>query len=64
MRYKITSNCKNVSMNWQKYVFRWEKWNFDSIANSAHTAASLDLGKALNIYIDYFMFYPSRQHVD
>ena len=29
MRFSITSNFKNLSMNWEKYVFYWEKWNFD-----------------------------------
>ena len=32
-------------MNWKKCVFRWEKWNFELIANSE----SLALGKVLFI---------------
>ena len=44
MRYSITSNCKNLSINWEKKFF-WEKWNFETIANSAHTAEFLALGK-------------------
>ena len=31
MRYSITSNFKNLLMNWEKYVFYWEKWNFEPI---------------------------------
>ena len=29
------SNFKNLPMTWEKYVFHWEKWNFEPIANSA-----------------------------
>ena len=60
MRYSITSNCNNVSMNMEKYVFQLEKLNFEPTANSAHTAERLALGKALNIYINYLMFWPSK----
>ena len=35
----------------------------EPIGNSAHTTECLALRKALNIHIDYLMFYPSRQHV-
>ena len=28
MRYSISSNFKNLSMNWLKYVFHWEKMKF------------------------------------
>ena len=31
--------------------------------NFVHTTEFLALGKAVNIYINYLMFYPSRQHV-
>ena len=55
MRYSITSNFKNLSIN-------WEKWNFEPIVNSAHTAELLTLTKALNKYMDYLMYYPRRQH--
>ena len=51
-----------LSKNWEKYAFHWEKWNFEPIGNSVHTAEFLPLGKALNIYIDCLTFYPSRQH--
>ena len=47
-------------MNSQKYVLHWKKWSFETIANSAHTTELLALGKFLDIYIDYFMFYPNR----
>ena len=44
MRYSITSNFKNLSIN-------WEKWNFEPIVNSAHTAELLTLTKAwINIW--------------
>ena len=33
MRYSITSNFNNLSMNWEKYVFYWEKSNFEPIMN-------------------------------
>ena len=39
MRYSITSNCKNFTINREKNVFRWEKWNLELTENSAHTAA-------------------------
>ena len=34
----------NLSMNWEKYDFHWEEWNFQPIANSAHTIRFLALG--------------------
>ena len=63
MRYSITSNDKSLSMNWEKYVFHWKKWNFEPIMNSAHTAELLALLKTLNENMDYLIYYPSRQHV-
>ena len=36
MRYFISLNFKNLSMNWEKYVFHWEKWKIEPIINSAH----------------------------
>ena len=63
MRYLITSNLKNLSKDWEEYVFHWKKWNFEHIMNSAHTAGLLALGKAQNKNIDYLMYYPSSQHV-
>ena len=50
MRYYISSNFKNLSMNWDKYVFNWEKWNFDPKGNSALTAVFLVLEKALVLH--------------
>ena len=32
-------------MNWEKYVFHWEKWNFEPTGNSAHTAEIFGLRK-------------------
>ena len=28
-------------MNWEKYVFHWENWNFEPILNPAHTTELL-----------------------
>ena len=47
----------------EKYVFYWAKWNFEHIGNYVYTAELLALGSSLNNYIDYLMFYPSRQHM-
>ena len=33
----------NILMNWETYVFRWEKWNFEPIVNYAHIAKPLNL---------------------
>ena len=63
MRYFISSNFKNLSMNWEKYVFHWKKWNLEPIMNSEHMAKLLALVKALNKNIDYLMYYPRRQYV-
>ena len=54
---------KNLLKNWEKSVFPYKKCNFEHIENSVHTTKFFSLGKALNIFIDYFMFYPDRQHV-
>ena len=62
MRYSITSNLRIIK-ELAKHVFRWEKLNFEHIGNFLHTTEFLALGKAVNIYINYLMFYPSRQHV-
>ena len=48
-------------MNQEKYFFHWEKKNFEPIGNSAYKVGFLALGKALNICVDYLIFYP--QHV-
>ena len=41
----------------------WEKWNFEPIMDSAHTAERLALAKALNKNMDYLMYCQSKQHV-
>ena len=48
MRYFISSN---LPMNWEKYVFHWQKWDFELILNSLHIAELLAL------------YYANRQHV-
>ena len=63
MRYFISSNFENLSMNWQTYVFHWEQLNFEPIMNYVHTAERFVLVKALNKNIDYLLYYPSRQQV-
>ena len=63
MRYFISSNFKNLSMNWEIYVFYWEQWNFEPILNYAYMAERLALVKTLHKNMDYFLYYPRRQHV-
>ena len=47
MRYSISSNFENLSVNREKSVSHWEKWNFGPKGNCAHTAHFLALGKPL-----------------
>ena len=47
---------KNLSTNWEKYVFYWKKWNFKSIGNTAYITKPLALAKALNKYVDYWIY--------
>ena len=47
MRFSISSNFKNLSINHVKYVFHWEKLNFEPTGNFEHTTEFLILGKAL-----------------
>ena len=51
MRYSIFSNFKNLSMNWVKYNFHLEKWNFEPTGNFAHTIGFLTIRKALIILL-------------
>ena len=46
----------------EKCVFHCEKWNFELIMNSAHTAERLALVKALNKNMDH-LYHLNRQHV-
>ena len=50
-------NFGSLSKNWEKYDIHWEKWNFEHIGNSVHTAEFWVLGKAQNVYIKYLMNY-------
>ena len=52
---KVSSNFKNLSINLDKYVFHWEKWKFEPIGNSAHTAEVLAYGKALLILLPLYL---------
>ena len=36
-----------MKMNWEKWIFYWEKWNFEPIGSYVHTTEYLALGKAL-----------------
>ena len=42
---------KNFSINWEKYVFLLDKWNFELIGYSAHNTDFLALVKVLLTYI-------------
>ena len=54
---------KNFSKDWEKYVFHWKKLNFGLTGNCGHAEEYLILGKTLNIYFNYLMFYPRRQDI-
>ena len=58
MRYSSNSNVR-IYQRISKNVFHWEKLYFEYTGNSGRILA---LGKALDIDIDYLMFYPSRKH--
>ena len=60
MRYFISSSFKIFSMNWEKYIFHWEKWDFEPIMNSAYMAELLALVDVLNKNMDYLLYYASR----
>ena len=48
----------------RKCLFHRKKiCEFEHIGNSMHSTEFLSLRKALNIYIDYLMFYASRQYM-
>ena len=52
--YSLSSNVKDLSMNLDEHVFLWEKWNFESIGNSAHTTEVFASGKSL---LKLLLFY-------
>ena len=60
MRYFISSNFKNLSMNFEKYVFHWGKLDFAPIMNSAHAFGCLrqEGGRLL-----IFRFFPTPLHL-
>ena len=48
MRHSIFSNFNNLSMNWEKHAFHWEKWkNFEPIEKSTQTTDFLAFGKVM-----------------
>ena len=55
MRYSISSNFKNLSMNWVKYVFHLEKWNFAPNRNFVYTTGFLTLRKYLLIILPLYL---------
>ena len=61
--YSITSNLR-IYQRIGKNVFRRKKLNFGLIGNFVPIAERLPLRKALNIYINYLMFYPSWDNVE
>ena len=62
MRYFITSNL-SIYQRIGKICFPLTKIEFSTYLELVHTTEFLALGKAVNIYINYLMFYASRQHV-
>ena len=55
MRYFVSSNFKNLSINWEKYIFHREGWNFEPIGNFVHTTEFLTIGKALQILLPLYL---------
>ena len=55
MRYYISSNFKNLSKNWVKYLFHLEKWNFEPTGNFAYNIGFLTLRKALLILLPLYL---------
>ena len=55
MRYYISSNFKNLSKNWVKYLFHLEKWNFQPTGNFAYNTGFLTLRKALLILLPLYL---------
>ena len=47
----FSSIFKNLSINWEKYVSHFDKWNFELIGYSAHITDYLVLVKVLLTYI-------------
>ena len=56
MRYSVFSNFKNLSMNWEKYVFYWEKRILNpSKILQIYTKEFLTLTKALLILLPLYI---------
>ena len=52
MRYSITSNYRIYQIyNWDKYVFYWEKLNFERIGNSVHSAEFFKFFKFFSVWV-------------
>ena len=51
IRYSTSSIFKNISINWEKYVFYFDKWDFELIEYSAHNTDFLALVKVQLTYI-------------
>ena len=55
MRHSISSSFNNLSMTREKCVFHWEKWKFEHIGQCALTEECLTLGKALLIFLSFYI---------
>ena len=76
MRHSISSNFKSLSMICVKYVFHWQKWNFEPIGIFVHTTEKaplillllylqmliMGLGSLLSS-LTVFHFFHERQHL-
>ena len=62
MRYCITSNLR-IYQRIGKICFPLTKIEFSTYLEFCAYHRIFALGKAVNIYINYLMFYASRQHV-
>ena len=63
MGYSISITNLRIFQRIGKNMFSTAKNVILNIGNSVNTMEFLALGKALNTFINYLMFYPSRQHV-
>ena len=63
MRYFISSNFENLSMNWENTFSIGKIGILNPLWIMCHTAELLVLVKVLNKSMDYLLYYPSRQQV-
>ena len=53
--YFISSNSKNLSINWENMFSIGEKWNLEPMGNFAYNTEFLILGKALLILLPFYI---------